>query len=189
MIRRCVLFTAAAFVVASVCYSASGQQVQRRRQLLDQDWRFTKGDPAGIDPTALLYDARPVARGEDQLVRAAESTEEAAKLQATTHPVLKPWILPTGNSFIKDPAKRFQRPPEDPGFDIPYVRASFDDSGWSKINLPHDWAISGPFNSGDVGGGMGRLPSPGIGWYRKKLNIPLSDAGKSVFLEADGAMS
>lgn len=41
----------------------------------------------------------------------------------------------------------------------------------------------------EVGGGMGRLPSPGVAWYRKKLDIPESDAGKSIFLDVDGAMS
>ena len=71
-----------------------------------------------------------------------------------------------------------------------YVQTDFDDSSWRSVNLPHDWAIEGPFftNCG-VGGGMGRLPSPGIGWYRKKLDIPASDAGKSIFLDVDGAMS
>ena len=60
------------------------------------------------------------------------------------------------------------------------------------MNLPHDWAIKGPFYEGwdaEVGGGMGRLPSPGVAWYRKKLDIPLSDAGKSLFLDVEGAMS
>jgi len=41
----------------------------------------------------------------------------------------------------------------------------------------------------EVGGGMGRLPSNGVAWYRKKLDIPASDAGKSIFLDVDGAMS
>ncbi len=36
---------------------------------------------------------------------------------------------------------------------------------------------------------MGRLPSAGVGWYRKKLSIPAADAGKSIFLDVDGAMS
>ena len=36
---------------------------------------------------------------------------------------------------------------------------------------------------------MGRLPTAGIGWYRKKLNIPAGDAGRSIFLDVDGAMS
>ncbi len=36
---------------------------------------------------------------------------------------------------------------------------------------------------------MGRLPSWGIGWYRKQLEIPESDKGRSIFLDIDGAMS
>ena len=36
---------------------------------------------------------------------------------------------------------------------------------------------------------MGRLPSPGVSWYRKKLDIPASDADKCIYLDVDGAMS
>ncbi len=36
---------------------------------------------------------------------------------------------------------------------------------------------------------MGRLPSAGIAWYRRKLDIPSSDSGRSIFLDVDGAMS
>lgn len=159
------------------------------RDWIGAGWRFTKGDPTNCDPHALLYDARPVSRGEDQRERLAEATEEASKLVETIRPVLKPWILPTGNRFIKDPSKRFTRPAGNPGGDVAYVQPGYDDSGWRVVNLPHDWAIEGPFNSGGVGGGMGRLPSPGIGWYRKKIDISAEDSGKSVFLDVDGAMS
>ena len=34
---------------------------------------------------------------------------------------------------------------------------------------------------------MGRLPSWGIGWYRRRLDIPASDRGKSIFLDVEGA--
>ena len=61
-------------------------------------------------------------------------------------------------------------------------------SSWRRVSLPHDWAIEGPFTSGG-GGGMGRLPSPGVAWYRRKLPISAADAGKSIFLDVDGAMS
>ena len=60
------------------------------------------------------------------------------------------------------------------------------------MDLPHDWAIKGPFfdgRSAEVSGGMGRLPVNGVAWYRKKLDIPKSDEGKSIFLDVDGAMS
>ena len=101
---------------------------------------------------------------------------------------IRQWILPTGNSFVKDPARRFAAPAENFGETIPYVQAGFDDSSWRQLDLPHDWGIEGPFSSAGSGG-TGRLPFYGVGWYRKKLMIPATDAGKSIFLDIDGAMS
>ncbi|MGC3958411.1 MAG: beta-galactosidase GalB [Verrucomicrobiota bacterium] len=161
----------------------------RERISINEGWRFAKGDPTNVSSRDLLYDVRPDARGEDQKERLAEATVEAEQLAAATNRVLKPWILPAGNRFIKDPAKRHGRPEGNPGGDVAYAQKSFDDSHWRQLTLPHDWAIEGPFNSGGVGGSMGRLPSPGVGWYRKQLEIPASDAGKSIFLDVDGAMS
>jgi beta-galactosidase len=66
--------------------------------------------------------------------------------------------------------------------------ADFDDSQWRKINLPHDWAIEGPFRI-DLENETGKLPWPGIGWYRKVLNLTTADQGKAIFLDFDGAMS
>lgn len=106
--------------------------------------------------------------------------------------VLKAYILPTANNFIKNPANKHVRPKGNPGSDFPFVQSDFDDSSWEKMDLPHDWAIKGPFQEGDnpeVGGGMGRLPINGVAWYRKKLDIPKSDNGRSIFLDIDGAMS
>ena len=57
-----------------------------------------------------------------------------------------------------------------------------------KSDLPHDYAIEGPFTT-TGSGGMGRLPSAGVVWYRKDLSISAGDAGKSVFLDVDGAMA
>ena len=60
------------------------------------------------------------------------------------------------------------------------------------MNLPHDWAIKGPFYEGAnavVGGGMGRLPSQGVAWYRRKLDIAAADNVKTIHLDIDGAMS
>ena len=71
-----------------------------------------------------------------------------------------------------------------PGSTFSFVQTNFDDSSWEKVNLPHDWAIKGPFLTGDdagVGGSMGRLPSPGVAWYRKKLDIPASDTQANPF--------
>jgi beta-galactosidase len=162
----------------------------RQRISLNDDWKFHKGDPNG-DSAGLLYDVRPEVNDGNLGDKPADAEPTAAVKVATTQRVLKPWILPTGNGFIKDPAKRHRRPEGDPGGDSPFVQARFDDSSWERVNLPHDWAIAGPFEAGNKGvsGGMGRLPSPGVGWYRKKLDIPAGDAGKSIFLDVDGAMS
>lgn len=69
------------------------------------------------------------------------------------------------------------------------MRDDFDDSAWARVNLPHDWAIAGPFLEKGPYGGMGRLPSWGVGWYRKDLDISAADAGRRIVIEFEGAMS
>ena len=166
-------------------------QAVRERYPINRSWRFQQGDPNG-DSAGLIYDVRPEVRDRRDDRPADAMPTEAEKIEAAAETVLKPWILPTGNAFLKDPAKRHMRPEGRPGSDCPYVRPDFDDSSWQQVDLPHDWAIAGPFFEGwqtPVGGGMGRLPSPGIGWYRRRLVVPASDAGRSIFLDIDGAMS
>ncbi len=164
------------------------EAASRERISLNDGWRFHQGDPEG-NTVELRYDVRPDARPRRDDTPADARPEEAAKLAAAQAAVLKRWILPTANPFIKDPARHHVRPEGHPGAEVAYVRADFDDSAWHSVTLPHDWAIAGPFiRTGDVGG-MGRLPSWGIGWYRRKLEVPASDAGKSLYLEIDGAMS
>ncbi len=160
----------------------------RERLSIDTGWRFTRGDPAGVT-TGLDYDVRPAIDETGDGKAADARPEDAARVADAGTRVLKPWILPSANGFIADPAKRHVRPAGDPGADVAYVRPDFDDSIWAKVDLPHDWAIAGPFLVDGPYGGMGRLPSWGIGWYRRALDIPADDAGRSIFLEVDGAMS
>ncbi len=74
--------------------------------------------------------------------------------------------------------------PEPAGLEKPDV----DDTGWRKLDLPHDWAVEGPFRI-ELKGETGKLPYQGIGWYRKHFLIPAADAGRQVFLDFDGAMA
>jgi len=139
----------------------------------------------------LIYDVRPEVRRRREIILGEDAATAAVDVKAEK-PVLKSWVIPTGNDFISDPTKRYSRPEGNPGSDFPFVQATFNDASWEQVDLPHDWAIKGPFYEGwgaKVSGGMGRLPSPGVAWYRKKLDIPASDAGKSLFLDIDGAMS
>ena len=49
--------------------------------------------------------------------------------------------------------------------------ATFADSDWAKVDVPHDWSIAGP-RSVDAATGMpgGYVPA-GLGWYRKTFTV------------------
>jgi beta-galactosidase len=64
----------------------------------------------------------------------------------------------------------------------------YDDSDWQGVNLPHDWAISGPFNP-DENGYAGKLPWKGTGWYRKTFMLERGDNDKRVYFDFDGVMA
>lgn len=100
---------------------------------------------------------------------------------------LKPFLLPCANDFIIF-GNRHSRPEGNPGANVSYVKPDFDDSGWRQLNLPHDWAVEGPFNI-DYAGSTGKLPYWGVRWYRKTFDLPQEDAGKQIYLDIDGAMS
>ena len=84
--------------------------------------------------------------------------------------------------------------------------AAWADDVWEHVTVPHDWAIHGEFSrendlqmtrvteDGDVvahdhTGRTGGLPHVGRAWYRRRLDIPASAAGKSFILAFDGVMS
>ncbi|MBE2215724.1 MAG: glycoside hydrolase family 2 protein [Opitutaceae bacterium] len=191
LIRRLSILLAlpALVLTSSMLRAAAGTTSPRERLSINDGWHFTHDDPPGLTRN-LSYDVRPAleeTRRDDGPADA--KPQEAARLAAAAKDVLKPWILPTGNAFIRDPKRRHVRPAGDPGSDVAYVQAGFDDSTWKSVDLPHDWAIAGPFIPDGNIGGMGRLPSWGIGWYRRKLDIPAADAGRRIVLEIDGAMS
>lgn len=160
----------------------------RARISLNTGWRFLR---VTTNPDKLMYDGRPaVSDRNDNIVADTKPTESISV--TSSNKVLKRWILPSANDFIKNPTKRHQRPTGNPGSDFPFVQKVFDDSGWESVTLPHDWAIKGPFYTeanAIVGGGMGRLPIQGVGWYRRKLTLSPADRGKSIYLDIDGAMS
>ncbi|KAF2151510.1 glycoside hydrolase family 2 protein [Myriangium duriaei CBS 260.36] len=161
-----MLLTVATIIVAALLSVAAA----RDRQNINQNWHFQRFE---TNPDGVIYDRRP-------------------DLVNLTNPfVLKPWILPSGNDFILN-GSSFSRPNEEPPISIPYVQPTFNDSDWEAVDLPHDWAIKGPFYTGDnpvVGGGMGRLPVQGVGWYRRHISFSADDLNKYIKLEVDGAMS
>jgi beta-galactosidase len=65
---------------------------------------------------------------------------------------------------------------------------AFDDSGWRRVSVPHDFSImdkpdgSPPFDPKAIAGqDSGYLPG-GIGWYRRHLSLTAAEAAKVVRL-------
>lgn len=84
-------------------------------------------------------------------------------------------VLQTGWKFAKGPQENAQE-------------NNFDDTAWETIQLPHDWAIAGPFIL-DGDGNTGKLPWKGEGWYRHQFDITESDSDKRFYLLFDGVMA
>jgi beta-galactosidase len=63
-----------------------------------------------------------------------------------------------------------------------------NDNAWRSLDLPHDWAIEGPFND-SLENNTGLLPWKGIGWYRKHFTISDNDKGKRIYVDFDGTMA
>ncbi len=168
----------------------SGEHQARQRISINEGWHFYKY--IGHEKAdSLIYDVRPAITTDAENKVADARPTHAIQVESVSG-VLKPWILPSANPFISEIRDRHLRPEGNPGKDFPFTQSDFNDAAWEVVDLPHDWAIKGPFMTGEnpkVGGGMGRLPSYGVAWYRKKLDIPKEDENKSVFLDVDGAMS
>ena len=64
--------------------------------------------------------------------------------------------------------------------------AKFDDRGWRKLDLPHDWSIEGTPDQNAPAGGRGGYFPTGIGWYRKAFRMPAGSGGHQAWLEFDG---
>jgi beta-galactosidase len=77
--------------------------------------------------------------------------------------------------------------------DFDFSKASFDDSGWRSLNLPHDWAVELPYVDDEEQRFAGykplgkRYPETSIGWYRRVFDIPATDQGKRMVVAFDGA--
>ena len=116
------------------------------------------------------------------------AVSSASKAQTRTEKVLKDgWT--------------FQKGSNDQAFQV-----NFDDSGWERVSVPHDWAIKGPFDkevdkqvvaivqnneekATEKTGRTGALPHVGEGWYRTHFSVPEFSSGKKVLLVFEGAMS
>ncbi len=79
---------------------------------------------------------------------------------------------------------------------------TFSDTGWRKLDVPHDWSIedlpvqipgrgtadsiAGPFSKGAVSGRDGGFLVGGTAWYRKHFTLDKRSAGKQLYIIFDG---
>ncbi len=82
----------------------------------------------------------------------------------------------------------------------PVAEPKFDDSAWTAVTAPHDWAVDLPFEQFGPAGSeadrtgsfqgfkpVGRMwPATSVGWYRRVLTLAKADAGRRLLLQFDG---
>ena len=72
----------------------------------------------------------------------------------------------------------------------PYT-PKFDASGWTIVDLPHDWVVDLPY-AAEASHSHGyktvgyKYPETSVGWYRKTFTVPAEDYGKHLWLQFDG---
>ncbi len=101
--------------------------------------------------------------------------------------------IPTGlfsqnsNMFLFDEGWQFHL-----GGSLGAESVEFKDSGWRKINLPHDWSIedlqgtSSPFQPNAISQVGGGFTTGGTGWYRKTFRLAANEKENIISIQFDG---
>lgn len=66
------------------------------------------------------------------------------------------------------------------------AQPDYDDRGWRRLNVPHDWAIEGDFYASNPSGASGGALPGGIGWYRKHFQLEPNDNHSKYYIAFDG---
>jgi len=162
MIAKKKMF-AAALLLSGAVASVQGASGPREKLSMDGHWIFRTGDP---EIGGKLFDYP-----ETHLMKQSEGSEayEVEEL----------------------PAKRVDAVKTNLGGELSWVKGDVDESQWRPVTLPHDWAIEMPFDkSANRGKGFRRLSDKdgtGIGWYRRRFELPAEDQGKTIWIEFGGA--
>jgi len=140
----------------------------RGRILLDAGWRFQLGDPVDVTTNVTYYPEIP----------------DLAKLDSTE-------VTGTSSETYLQ-TNRVDIFAMHAGENVSFVQTNYNDSTWRLLNLPHDWVVELPFDSGADGGhgfksGISGSTGPNtIGWYRHTFTLPSNFAGQALWLEFDG---
>ena len=143
----------------------------RQKISLDAGWRFQLGDPADVTSNVTYYpEIGDLAKLDASEVGSATNTSSESYME----------------TIRIDPIATHA------GENVSFVQTNYNDSAWRQLNLPHDWAVELPFNSGaDTGHGFkpvgySNFGANNYGWYRHTFTLPANDAGQALWLEFDG---
>ncbi|HXT10684.1 MAG TPA: glycoside hydrolase family 2 TIM barrel-domain containing protein [Candidatus Angelobacter sp.] len=144
-------------------FTALAADSPRERLLLDFNWRFHLGDAPDAGAKFNYPEVSDLAK--TRLNQIGQGTNLTANLP--------------------DPVE------SNLGADVSFVKPSFNDSAWRRLDLPHDWAVELPFDpKADVHHGFKTVgkgfPEQSIGWYRRQFTLPASDKGRRLWVAFDG---
>ncbi len=155
-------------LLAGISFSAA---FARDRLSLDAGWRFRLGDPADVTTNVTYYpEISDLAKLDANEVGSATNTSSESYMES-----IRVDLIATHA-----------------GENVSFVLTNYNDGGWRQLNLPHDWVVELPFNSGADGGhgykpvGNSSYTTNNIGWYRRTFTLPANYAGQSLELEFDG---
>ncbi|MBP5285530.1 MAG: DUF4982 domain-containing protein, partial [Kiritimatiellae bacterium] len=136
------------------------------------------------------YQLRGYVVAPDAETKAAIEREVRDVLAAEKTPLEGEFFLREGWSFAQVWKETFPAS-TNPAKRVEHVDKALDDPSleWRKVRLPHDWAISGPFDPDCPEGHAAKLPWRGVGWYRRSLSLPKEAEGKFVALRFGGVMA
>lgn len=67
-----------------------------------------------------------------------------------------------------------------------FSSADYDDSTWTGLDIPHDWAFENGIHKDGAQGQGGGYHDGGIGWYRKSFQIKRESLRNTVYINFDG---
>ena len=87
-----------------------------------------------------------------------------------------------GPGGLGGPVWVFIEKPEPQG--APEAQPAYDDSGWRKVHLPHDYVIEGTYDRAADNSHASLPLTPA--WYRREVAFPKSYRGRSIWVDFDG---
>ena len=103
------------------------------------------------------------------------------KIKASLYSILIVALSAFGEDCVLSDGWRFCRD-DDGTLATAAISPDFDDSSWRTVEVPHDWAIEGPFDAKSKDGDTGKLPWRGVGVYRRPFVVSARDVAGTVAL-------